>query len=51
MPIAVTGKVVNWIDSKATFGDERMHRSALLVSPGLSCVLDRDLSGLHTVDL
>lgn len=26
VPIAVSGKVVCWVDSKATFGDERTHR-------------------------
>ena len=25
VPIAVKGRIVNWIDSKATFGDSRSH--------------------------
>jgi len=27
VPIAVQGRIVNWIDSKATFGDDKIHRS------------------------
>lgn len=27
VPIAVQGHIVNWIDSKATFGDDKLHRS------------------------
>ncbi|EFN57852.1 hypothetical protein CHLNCDRAFT_21192, partial [Chlorella variabilis] len=26
VPIAVQGRIVNWIDSKATFGDDKLHR-------------------------
>lgn len=26
VPVAVQGRIVNWIDSKATFGDEKLHR-------------------------
>eukprot|EP00887_Chlorella_sp_A99_P000819 scaffold5.g819.t1 len=26
VPVAVRGQLVNWVDSKATFGDEHMHR-------------------------
>ncbi len=26
VPVAVRGQVVNWVDSKATFGDDRTHR-------------------------
>ncbi|KAK9807801.1 hypothetical protein WJX72_009813 [[Myrmecia] bisecta] len=26
VPVAVRGRIINWIDSKATFGDERTHR-------------------------
>ncbi|KAI3438921.1 hypothetical protein D9Q98_001335 [Chlorella vulgaris] len=26
VPIAVRGRIVNWIDSKATFGDDKLHR-------------------------
>ncbi|KAL6781726.1 hypothetical protein ACKKBF_B09200 [Auxenochlorella protothecoides x Auxenochlorella symbiontica] len=29
VPVAVGGRVVHWIDSKATFGDARMHRTQL----------------------
>lgn len=29
VPVAVRGRVVCWIDSKATFGDERQHRQQL----------------------
>jgi hypothetical protein len=27
LPIAVDGHIVHWIDSKATFGDEKSHRN------------------------
>ncbi len=29
VPVAVGGRVVTWIDSKATFGDERIHAKQL----------------------
>ena len=34
VPIAVQGRIVNWIDSKATFGDDKLHRWAGLRQPG-----------------
>lgn len=30
VPIAVQGRIVNWIDSKATFGDDKTHRCGAL---------------------
>ncbi|GAB4816690.1 hypothetical protein N2152v2_003736 [Parachlorella kessleri] len=30
VPIAVQGRIVNWIDSKATFGDDKTHREQAL---------------------
>ncbi len=38
-PIAVEGRVVNWIDSKAMFGDEETH--ATVVSEQLSAYVSR----------
>lgn len=34
VPIAVQGRIVNWIDSKATFGDDKLHRCEPRVGPG-----------------
>ncbi len=59
VPIAVKGRIVNWIDSKATFGDTKSHLWALLNAERLflwrlpfvlfwCCIMLSLLSGLNS---